>query len=326
MKLGIIGCGLIGGKRAAAAARLGITLSAAADISIERAASLVARFGGAGVTDWRNVLASDADVVVIAVTHDQLAPVAMAALAAGKHVLLEKPGARNADELLPVAKLAAEKNLAVKVGFNHRFHPSLQKARELVDAGALGPLLYVRGRYGHGGRVGYEQEWRFKREISGGGELLDQGSHLIDLARWFLGEFTGVHGYAPRYFWDGGVEDNCFLQLTTDTGCCAHLHASWTEWKNLFSFEITGQHGKLAVDGLGGSYGVEQLTFYKMLPDMGPPETTIWQYPFPDTSWDREMRELFSAIEENRKPMGDVEDAIRTLRVVDAVYGAGRAS
>ncbi len=318
MKLGIIGCGLIGMKRAAADKELSVV--AAADLVRDRAEGLCSRFGGVPTTAWKDVLASDADIVVIATTHDQLALLALEAVKAGKHVLLEKPGARCAAELEPVARVATEQGLKVKVGFNHRFHPSLLKARQIVDAGKLGPLMFVRGRYGHGGRLGYDKEWRFNAAISGGGELLDQGSHLIDLSRWFLGEFSSCHGVLPRYYWNGTVEDNCFMTLSTVAGQCAHLHATWTEWKNMFSFEITGRDGKLAIDGLGGSYGTEQLAFYKMLPEMGPPETTIWQYPFPDTSWAREMKELVNAIQENRAPMGDVHDAIKTLAVIDTLY------
>lgn len=322
MKLGIIGCGLIGMKRAAADKSFSVV--SAADLVRERAEGLCSRFGGTPATDWRNVLTSDADIVVIATTHDQLAPIALEAVKAGKHVMLEKPGARKASELKPVARMADEKKLRVKVGFNHRFHPSMLKAKEMVDAGLLGPLMFIRGRYGHGGRVGYDKEWRFNAAVSGGGELLDQGSHLIDLSRWFLGEFTSCQGVLPRYYWGGDVEDNCFLTLSTAEGCCAHLHATWTEWKNTFSFEITGRDGKLAIEGLGGSYGTEQLAFYKMLPEMGPPETTIWQYPFPDQSWAKEMRELVAAIRENREPLGDVHDAIRTLSVIDTLYAEAR--
>lgn len=318
MKMGLIGCGLIGAKRAAAGG--GARLVSAADLNLERARALCARFGGQPAEDWRGVLASEAELVVIAVTHDQLTSLALEALAAGKHVLLEKPGARRAEELEPVAELAERNHLWVKVGFNHRYHPALLKAKSLVDQGLLGPLYYLRGRYGHGGRVGYEKEWRFDPAIGGGGELLDQGSHLIDLARWFLGDFSKVRGYLPRYFWPGRVEDNCFMLLTTPAGACAQLHATWTEWKNMFSLEITGRDGKVAVDGLGGSYGQEQAAFYRMLPEMGPPETTIWQYPGQDRSWELEMRDFITAITENRRPEGDVREALATLRVIGALY------
>jgi predicted dehydrogenase len=320
---GIIGCGLIGEKRARAIEKLGAPdyeLVSAGDAVFERAERLCARFGGVAASDWRDVVASKADAVIVAVTHDRLAEIASEAVDAGKHVLVEKPGARNASELAEVAEHAEKKGVVVTVGFNHRFHPAVQKARELVDLGELGSLMFVRGRYGHGGRLGYDKEWRFNSEISGGGELLDQGSHLIDLAGWFLGEFSDVHGDLPRFFWEGNVEDNCFMLLKTEDGKCAQLHASWTEWKNMFSFEIYGRDGKIAIDGLGGSYGTEQIAFYKMLPQMGPPETTIWQYPFPDNSWEEEMREFVTAIAEKRRPRGDIDDAIKTMTVIDKLY------
>jgi predicted dehydrogenase len=277
------------------------------------------RVGGTPVNEAGDAIAR-ADAVIVSVTHDRLAEIGLMAVSSGKHVLIEKPGARNAKELAPVAEAAEIRGVYVKIGYNHRFHPALQKARALADGGELGELMFIRGRYGHGGRPGYEKEWRFDPAISGGGELLDQGSHLIDLAGWFLGEFTEVYGLLPKFFWKGAVEDNCFLTLQTKSGAIAHLHASWTEWKNIFSLEIYGRNGKAAIDGLGGSYGTERITFYKMLPEMGPPETTIFEYPFPDVSWEYELKEFEDAIAEGRRPVGDVREALRTLSVIDTLY------
>ncbi|MDR2340598.1 MAG: Gfo/Idh/MocA family oxidoreductase [Deltaproteobacteria bacterium] len=320
MKLAVIGCGLIGHKRAEAWLKLGHGIAAAFDLDFHKAEALSARYGGKAVRSLEEALQSEAPVANVAVTHDRLAACAYEALIAGKHLILEKPGARNLAELAPVAEEAAKRGLRVKVGYNHRFHPSLIKARELCDAGALGPLHYVRGRYGHGGRPGYEKEWRMDPAVSGGGELLDQGSHLIDLASWFLGDFSEVSGRLPSYFWKAPVEDNAFMLLATEKGPCAMLHATWTEWKNMFSFEISGRDGKIAIDGLGGSYGTERLAFYRMLPAMGPPETTIWEYPFPDSSWELEARELVAAVEEGREPLGGLAEAKAVLGVIDRLY------
>ena len=219
-----------------------------------------------------------------------------------------------------VAKAADAAGRVAKVGYNHRFHPAVSRARAIVDGGEIGPLLFVRGRYGHGGRPGYEREWRFQRAISGGGELVDQGSHLIDLAQWLLGEFTEVQGTLRTFFWGAEVEDNVFLTLSTADRRIAWLHASWTEWRNLFSLEIYGRDGKLQIEGLGGSYGVESLTFYRMLPGMGPPETTRWEYPFPDHSWETETAEFITAIDEGRQPIGNADEAVATMSVIDRVY------
>ena len=318
MRIGIVGCGLIGQKRAAAAT--GHEIPIVCDVNAERAEALARSVGGRGTNDWRELVAKELDLVIVATTHDHLAEITLAAVQAGKHVLVEKPAARTAVELAPVVAAATLHRRLVKVGFNHRFHPALMKARELVDRGELGPLMFIRGRYGHGGRVGYEQEWRCVREISGGGELIDQGSHLVDLSRWFLGELTLEYSACPTYYWKIGVDDNCFLALKGRSGEMAWLHATWTEWKNLFSFEISGRDGKLMIEGLGGSYGVERLAFYKMRPEMGPPETTLWEYPFPDKSWQLEFDEFVHAIHEGRQPLGNIHDALANLKIVEQAY------
>jgi len=150
--------------------------------------------------------------------------------------------------------------------------------------------------------------------------MLDQGIHLIDLARWFLGDFTEVSGLTATFFWQMPVEDNGFALLRTAGGQVAWLHASCSEWKNMFSFEIYGRDGKLQVDGLGGSYGVERLAYYRMLPQMGPPETTIWEYPGEDTSWRDEFVHLQTCISERQTPLGTLEDAYAALAVVESLY------
>ena len=314
----IVGCGLIGGKRAAA---LGpARLVACADLDRGRAEALAAGHGAAAGTVEDVLRRDDIEIVIVATTNDALAPLTIAALEAGKHVIVEKPAARSVAELDHVAAAAMRARRLVRVGFNHRYHPALQRARALVDGGELGPLMFLRGRYGHGGRTGYDREWRADPAKSGGGELIDQGVHLIDLARWFLGEFTSVEGFAATYFWDMPVDDNAFLTLRTGSGSGAFLHVSCTEWKNLFSLEIYGRTGKIAVDGLGGSYGVERLTFYKMLPEMGPPETTAWEYPRGDQSWALEWAEFLDDIRLERQPSAGLSEARAALAVVETIY------
>jgi predicted dehydrogenase len=321
MRFAIVGCGLIGQRRAAAIAGLGHLTTLAVDLSKERAVEVAERWGARSSTDFRAAVeAADLDAVVIATSHAELSAIAVACLEAGKHALVEKPGGRNLAEVRAVADAAAATGRVAKVGYNHRFHPALLKAREIVDRGGLGPLMFIRGRYGHGGRPGYEKEWRFERAISGGGQLIDQGSHLIDLAHWFLGEFTDVQAALRTFFWNAEVEDNVFLTLSTAEGRIAWLHATWTEWKNMFSLEIYGREGKLEINGLGGSYGTESLTFYSMLPGMGPPETTRWEYPFTDRSWETETAEFIAAINEGRRPIGDAADAVGSMSVIERVY------
>ncbi len=319
-QVAIVGCGLIGQKRARALG--GARLAIACDVVPERAAALARTSPGCAVTaNWEVVSArADVDIVVVATTHDLLSPIATAAAGNGKHVLIEKPGARKAAELKSVAQAANRTGALVRVGFNHRYHRAFRKAREIFASGVLGPMMFVRGRYGHGGRIGYDKEWRARPELSGGGELIDQGMHLIDLARWFLGDFTSVQGGIATYFWDMPVEDNGFLLLRTGEGQTAFLHASCTEWKNLFSFEIYGRTGKLEISGLGGSYGPERLALYQMLPEMGPPPTTIWEFPMADDSWQAEFADFLEDIRLGRPPDPGIEAAQAALRVVEALY------
>ena len=316
----ILGCGLIGQKRSKAL--VGAKLVVCADIEEKQAQTLAGGFAGCRATaDWRSAVhQDDVDIVVVATTNNALVETSLEAVQAGKHVLVEKPAARTAAEL-EVLILAAQKNdVRVRVGFNHRYHPALLKARELADQGELGELMFIRGRYGHGGRKGYDREWRASPGLSGGGELIDQGVHLIDLARWFLGDFPEVQGSAHTYFWDMPVDDNGFMLLKTAGKQTAFLHVSCTEWKNLFSLEIYGREAKLHIEGLGGSYGVEKLTFYKMLPEMGPPDTTSWEYPRGDNSWQLEFSEFLEDIRLHREPSAGLVDARAALEIVQKIY------
>jgi predicted dehydrogenase len=318
--VGIVGCGLIGQKRAKALPA-GDKLIACADVSIDRAKALAHSYGAKAAADSRLVIDDPAvDVVVVATPHNMLAEITLAALNARKHVLVEKPAARFAAELEPLLSAQERNQVQVSVGFNHRHHRSLRKAKELVSSGAIGELMFIRGRYGHGGRVGYDKEWRADPAISGGGELIDQGSHLIDLSRWFLGDFAHIEGRAQTYFWKMPVDDNGFMMLRTERDRIAFLQVSCTEWKNLFSLEIYGADGKLDLNGLGGSYGVERIAWYKMLPEMGPPETCAWEYPMADDSWAVETATFLDDVRTGRPTSCSLNDAIAALKIVETIY------
>jgi len=326
LRLAIVGCGLIGQKRAAnLASRASVTVCC--DVNIQRAEALSKITGAAiATTDWRSAVSrTDVDAVIVCTTHNMLAPIGQAAADCGKHVLIEKPGACRAAELDPVTEAATRTGVLVRVGFNHRYHQSFRKAREIYESGVLSDLLFIRARYGHGGRRGYEQEWRAVPEISGGGEGIDQGIHLVDLTRWFLGDLKLVAGRAPTYFWNMPVEDNAFFLLETESRQVAFLHASWTEWKNLFSFEICGRTGKLEISGLGGSYGIERLAHYQMSPEMGPPETITYEYPMADNSWAVEIAEFVEDIRLGRQPRPGIADAQAALQVIEQLYTKARA-
>jgi len=319
----IIGCGLIGKKRAAALSQVpGTKLAYACDLDPARAADVARTHAGClASTDFNEAIADLAvDAVIISTLNSSLAPIALAAAQSGKHVLIEKPGALGPGQLRQLQEAALARGVRVRIGYNHRFHPSLLKAREIFDSGALGALMFIRGRYGHGGRRGYDREWRADPKLSGGGELIDQGVHLIDLALSYFGDFTTVEGHASTLFWDMKVDDNAFLSLRTAGGQTAWLQVSCSEWKNMFSFEIYGRDGKLSIDGLGGSYGTEKLTYNRMLPQMGPPETTSWEYPRADQSWALETTAFCEDIRLGRTPSPGLREGIRTLEIVETIY------
>ena len=322
MNYAIIGCGLIGKKRVTGMPA-GSQLVVACDTNLPRAEELVKLAkSGRACADFNEAVADPkVEVVFIATLNSMLAPIALAAVKHGKHVLVEKPAAIQTQELDELEAAAKKSGALVRVGYNHRYHPAALKAVELFKNGALGPMMFLRGRYGHGGRIGYEKEWRADAKISGGGELIDQGVHLIDLAGIFLGDFTTVEGHATTYFWKMPVDDNAFLSLRNSAGNTAWLHVSCSEWKNLFSLEIYGRDAKLHWEGLGGSYGLEKLTYYKMLPQMGPPETTTWEFPRGDESWKIEMAEFFEDIKLKRTPVPGLKEAKAALAVVEKIYG-----
>jgi predicted dehydrogenase len=323
-RVAIVGCGLVGLKRLKLLPPGSVTI--ACDLQLERAQKLAAQSPGCIATDSveKAVGATNVDLVMIATLNAALAPVALQAVQHGKHVLVEKPAAISVKELDELATAAAKTGALVRVGYNHRYHPACLKAVEIFRSGVLGPMMFLRGRYGQGGRIGYDKEWRADPKLSGGGELIDQGVHLIDLAGIFLGEFTHVDGHAATYFWNMPVDDNAFLSLRNAEGRTAWLHASCTEWKNLFSLEIYGRDGKLHWEGLGGSYGLERLTYYKMLPEMGPPETTVWEFPRGDESWKIEMNEFFEDIRLKRTPVPGLKEARAALGVVESIYSKVR--
>lgn len=326
MKIGVIGCGLIGKRRAQTALAVGDEVVLVADLDSDRARTTAGDVESEWTSDWQEVVQHPRiEAVVVSTVNSSLLPLTLAALRAGKHVLCEKPLGRNAAEAGEMLETARSSGRLLKVGFNHRHHPAIGRAHELACAGEIGPLLSVRAVYGHGGRPGYDQEWRGNAELAGGGELLDQGVHVIDLCRWFLGDFSQVTGMTATWFWNvAPLEDNGFALLRTAQGQIATIHTSWTQWKNRFSFDLFGRDGYLTVEGLGGSYGTETLTLGRRRPESGPPHEEQWEFLGPDDSWRLEWEEFKAAIREGRQPLGNGDDGYQAARVIDAIYASSR--
>jgi predicted dehydrogenase len=323
IRVAIVGAGKFGTKRAMAiAANSGSEIRVIADQVPETARSLAETLGCSSSTNWEEtVTREDVDAVVVATSTQSLNMVSHKALAAGKHVLCEKPLGRNAEEVRPTVEMATRKNLCLKVGYNHRYHPAIAKAHALLSEGTIGKIEFLRCLYGHGGRKGYEHEWRADPRLSGGGQLLDQGVHVLDLFRWFLGDFHEVKAYAPTLHWPiAPAEDNIFALLRTGDGRVALLHASWTNWKNVFTFDVFGEKGSLSVHGLGGHYGVERLCWADRHTNGVKPEEHWFEYDAPDKSLEEEWKDFLDCIMTGRRPSSDGLDSMKTLQLAEAIY------
>lgn len=326
MNVAIIGAGRIGFKRAQALRKFeNCQLVVVADVDRAAAESLAKEFGGDVETDWERVVdRNDVDVVVVSTYNKYLAPISLAAIKNRKHVLCEKPLGRNVRESCEIYESAKSKNVVLKTGFNHRYHPAIAKAKELLVEGRIGKICFLRCRYGHGGRPGYDEEWRANKNLCGGGELLDQGVHVVDLFRYYAGDFTDAFGYTPTYFWNMDVEDNAFAFFRNKGGIVASMHTSWTQWKNLFSFEVFGCDGYLVIEGLGGSYGTETLRIARRRLESGTPDEDILEFPGPDISWKKEWAEFISAIDSGAEPIGSGWDGYQANRMIAAVYESAK--
>lgn len=271
-------------------------------------------------TTLEDVLADKSiDAVLIATPHKFHASITERSLKAGKHVLCEKPGAITANEIRKNIKLAKKKGLIYKIGYNYRFHDGFIKARKLYEKGEIGDLLFIRAVHGFGGREGYEKEWRIHKEMGGGGHLHDQGVHLIDMARSFMGKIDKVKGLRASTYWNTDTEDNAFVLLKSGN-VIASIHSSLTQWKRKHTFEIYGTEGYLIVEGLGMRYGEpEKLIVGKRTKDPDVvKERVIKCDPIADHSLELELKDFKSGKGSN------AQDAYETLKIVEEVYRKDR--
>ena len=328
LRVGVVGCGLIGRRRAIEAGASPHTECAAVADRVAAAANEAAAVSGAEATDdWRRVVERpDLDAIVVATPNGYLAEIAIAALSAGKHVLVEKPMGRNVAEAERIRAAACAAGRVLKVGFNHRYHPAIAEAWRRVTDGGIGEVINLHCRYGHGGRPGYEREWRGSRALAGGGELIDQGVHVVDLLHWFVGVPHEAFAVLQTAVWPlGDLEDNAFGLFRFPSGAVAALHTSLTVWKNQFGFDVYGHTGAVTVQGLGGSYGVETLNVYRRRLEGGAPERETEAFDGPDESWRLEWEDFVRALEGGEGMLGTADDGVAAMRMVDALYRSASA-
>lgn len=283
--------------------------------------------GVAFYTNHKQLLQENLDVLFVCLTNDVAADVTISGLEHGLHVFCEKPPGRDLDDIARV--MACEKkhpHLRLKYGFNHRYHLAVKDALEIVKSGQMGKVVNIKGTYGKSKIISYGNDWRTKRSISGGGILLDQGIHMVDLMRLFAGDFTEIHSYVTNDFWGHDVEDNAYALMRTDDGVIAFLHSTATQWRHRFNLDITLQGGGLILAGiLSGtkSYGAETLTVItKGADDLGDPRETMTRYN-EDPSWADEIADFADHVLSVSPVIeGSSLEAWKTVEMVYKIYCA----
>ncbi len=328
LKVGIAGFGVVGKRRKKCVdGRQDMRVVAVCDRTIAAEATLLD--GVRCHRDYQSLLTEKLDVLIVCMTNDIAAEVTIAGLDAGLHVFCEKPPGRNVEEITRV--IAHERRhpaLKLMYGFNHRYHESVQEAMTILRSGQLGRIINMRGVYGKSKLVTFNQsDWRTRREIAGGGVLLDQGIHMVDLMRLFAGEFVDVHSFISNSRWGYDVEDNAYALMRTSDGIVGMLNSSATQWRHRFHLDINLERGSLVLGGiLSGtkSYGAETLSVIQADPDNdgGDPHEQTTRYNR-DPSWDSEIAAFAEYIRtDSPVQSGNSDDALRTMKLVYKIYYA----
>ncbi len=329
LKTGIIGLGKMGGIRAEV-----IQSHPALDL---RAVCDVANGDGVGLpevkffSDYNDVLAQGLDAVFVCTPNLYIPEIVVKALNGGIHVFCEKPPGRNLEDVILMQEAeAANPGLKLKFGFNHRYHQAVLEAKSIIEGGRLGKIMWIRGIYGKAGGSLYDKNWRVRPEISGGGILIDQGIHMLDLLLMFCADFTDIHSFMTHSYWDIPVEDNAFIIMKNNTGQVAMVHSSATQWQHRFLMEIYLEKGYLTIDGIlssTGTYSPETLKIARCLYDndgypLPNPHETLTLYE-DDRSWYLEVDDFVDCILKDKPVVvGSSQDAYKVMELVQKIYRA----
>jgi predicted dehydrogenase len=331
LKVGIAGYGVVGKRRR-------LCVDNHPDMTMVAVCDRM--FDGDGVfddglryyTDYHKLLQEELDVLIVCLTNEIAPEVTIAGLEKGLHVFCEKPPGRDVTDIEKVIVCENKHpNLKLMYGFNHRYHESVQEAQQIIQSGELGKIINLRGVYGKSKLITFNQpDWRTRRDIAGGGVLLDQGIHMVDLMRLFAGEFLDVHSFISNGQWGYDVEDNAYALMKTEQGVVGMLNSSATQWRHRFNLDINLEKGSLILGGIlsgSKSYGAETLSVVYADPDNdnGDPREQVTRYN-KDPSWAEEIRVFADCILAN-KPVtsGSSDDALQTMKLVYRIYYADSA-
>jgi len=272
----------------------------------------------------------DIDAVFICTPNYLNKPLTIQALEAGKHVFCEKPPAFNSNEVEEIIDTEKKTGKKLMYGFNHRHHESIRHMKNLIDSKEYGKVIWMRGRYGKSVDKSFFNTWRAKKELAGGGILLDQGIHMLDLFIMLGGSFDSVKADVSANYWNLEIEDNVFaIYKNSQTGVTASLHSTMTQWRHLFSLEIFLEKGYLVLNGLktsSGTYGDEILSIAK---NRTTAPAATWKDEehitfHTDTSWNSEVNHFLEAIEDDTSiQVGNSANALTVMKLIDQTYNNG---
>ncbi len=331
LNIGIVGLGKMGHIRTdAIRKRPELNLTAACDVIKSKANDFPECDFSA---DYNDLLQMDIDAIFVCTPNRYAPEIVVSALQKGIHVFCEKPPGRNLDDVIAMQEAErARPGTKLKFGFNHRYHESIREAKSIVDSGRMGRILWIRGIYGKAGGPFYDEDWRGDPEISGGGILIDQGIHMLDLILMFSGDFDDIHSFITRHYWQAEVEDNAFVIMKNNSGQVAMVHSSATQWKHQFLMDIYLEKGYLTIDGIlssTGTYEPETLKVARCLYDpngypLPNPQETLTLYE-EDKSWYLEVDDFVRCIREDKRvELGSSQDAYKVMELIQKIYRADK--
>ena len=278
-------------------------------------------------SDYKRLLDEEIDVLFVSLPNYLLAAkVTISGLNRDFHVFCEKPPGLNVDEVEEIVA-TSEKNpqFKLKYGFNHRYHDSVKKARQIIDSKKLGSVVSFRAVYGKSSIVSFDSGWRAQKEFSGGGILLDQGIHMLDLIKYFSSNYEEIYSFVNNNYWGHNVEDDAFILMKNKDGQIASLHSTATQWQHRFRLEIILEEGLLELAGIlsgSKSYGAETLSVVERERKNydGAQKQKIFSF-LQDNSWKDEINEFADCITKN-KPIinGTCYDALEVMEMIFNIY------
>ena len=280
-------------------------------------------------SDYKTLLNNkELDAIFVCLPNYLASTVTIEALEKGLSVFCEKPPGRNVNEIKKVMEIEEQHpNLKLKYGFNHRYHESVKEAKRIIDSKEYGKIINLRGVYGKSEVIPFSGGWRSKKEYSGGGILLDQGIHMLDMIRYYAGEFIEYKSYISNDYWGHNVEDNAYALMKSENGCIAMIHSTATQWQHKFRLEITLKEALLELTGIlsgSKSYGEEKLKVVnrKKKSSIGSQSESTFHF-LNDNSWENEIDEFANIIINDEKVInGNSDDALRVMEMVYNIYYA----